>query len=112
METLIVLPGASPIHKRDETVILVDSKDFTLHWCCNYIAAYQLRDIQIWASDDPSATAFALGRARSENNITIILTKSVWDGLEGVYKIDGASEEDIAELKSMCYIVEDLNGSN
>lgn len=111
MPTLVVLPGATP-QRRWGNYTLVDSKDFTFDWCCHYIAGFQFSSVEIWASNDPIATWYALTRARYEGEVTVLLTKSVWDALEKAYIEHGMEREHIDTIKAMCNIVEDLNGSN
>lgn len=62
MYSLIVLPGATP-QRRIGNYLLVDSKDFTLNWCLSHIPGCRFDSIEIWASDDEDATAFAFSRA-------------------------------------------------
>lgn len=91
---------------------LVDSKDFTFDWCCHYIAGFQFSSVEIWASNDPEATWYALTRARYDGEVTVLLTKSVWNALEKAYIENGMERKHIDTIKAMCDIVEDLNGSD
>ena len=111
MYSLIVLPGVTP-QRRHGNYILVDSKDFTFDWCCKCIAGMQFSNVEIWASNDPEATWYALTRARYPGDVSILLTKSVWEALESAYVTHGMERKDIDIIKSMCDIVEDLNVSN
>ena len=113
MYTLVVLPGAKKQKRGFKNYLVVDSKDFTLAWCCDYIAGMGFTNIQIWATKENDATAFAISRLRSwDAPFTVLLTQSVWDGLEGYYLSHDVKPEDIEEVKSWCDIVEDINGSN
>lgn len=113
MHSLIVLPNVKKQKQSRKYYLLVDSKDFTHAWCCDCIGGMGFTNIQIWESNDSSATAFAISRLRSwDGPFTVLLTQSVWDGLESYYLSNDVKPEDIAEVKSWCDIVEDLNGSN
>lgn len=111
MYSLIVLPGITP-QRRCGNYILVDTKDFTFDWCCKCIAGMQFSNVEIWASESSEATWYALTRVRYEGSVSVLLTKSVWEALEGAYKTQGMAQTDIDEIRAMCDIVEDLNGSN
>ena len=111
MYSLIVLPGVTPL-RRHGNYILVDSKDFTVDWCCRCIAGIEFSNVEIWASDDPGASWYALTRARYPGDVSVLLTKSVWEALEGAYKAQGMEKEHIDSIRAMCDIVEDLNVSN
>lgn len=109
MHTLIVLPGVTPL-RRNVNYILVDSKDFTSSWCCKCIAGMQFDNVEIWASDDPEATAWAMSRhfGKKNNTGTILLTKSVWEALESLYQMGNMEQKHIDAIKASCNIVEDL----
>lgn len=111
MFTLTVLSGVTPVYRPGIKPILIDPKDFTPTWCHHNLAGRLFDSVYIWESHDPQATAYALTRVRVEP-FCIVLTKSVWESLEGFYKVDGISEEELQEFKKSLVIVEDLNGSN
>lgn len=111
MYTLVVLSGVTPL-RRSGNYILVDSKDFTFDWCCKCIAGLQFSNIEIWESNDPKASWYALTRARYPGDVSVLLTKSVWEALESAYEAHGMTRKDIDSIKDMCDIVEDLNVSN
>lgn len=109
MRSLIVLPGVvAP--RRAGNYLLVDSKIFTLTWCCHHIAGVEFSNVEIWASDDPKASWYALSRARSSGDVSVLLTKSVWEALESTFETHGMEREHIDSIKAMCDIVEDLKG--
>lgn len=113
MYSLIVLPGVTP-QRKNGNYLLVDTKDFTIDWCLRTIPGCRFDSVEIWASDDPQATGFALTTSWGETNETgsILFTKSVWEALESAYEAHGMKRESIDGIKAMCNIVEDLNGSN
>lgn len=111
MYTLVVLPGVTP-QRKIGNYLLVDSKDFTFDWCCKCIAGMQFSSVEIWASNDPEASGYALTRARYPGDVSVLLTKSVWEALESAYVAHGMKREHIDDIKAMCDIVEDLSVSN
>ncbi len=111
MYSLIVLPGVTP-QRRNGNYILVDSKDFTLDWCYRCIPGMQFSNVEVWASNDPEATAYAFTRTRHPGDISVLLTMSVWQDLESAYQERGMEQKHIDGIKAMCDIVEDLNVSD
>jgi len=112
MNSIIVLPG---IKRRSglKNYVVVDTKDFTLEWCCQFIGGMRFTNAEIWESSDSKATAYTLARVRTYgSDFSVLLTRSVWDDLEKYYREHDVKESDIEVLKSWCDIVEDLNGSN
>lgn len=112
MSTLIVLPGVTPIYRPGFKPLLICPEDFTPTWCHHYLGGLEIANMQIWESFYPEATAYAITRARSEETVTVILGRSVWEALEAFYRSNDFEEEDILSLRGFCEIVEDLNGSN
>lgn len=112
MSTLIVLPGVTPIYRPGFKPLLICPEDFTPTWCHHYLGGREIANIQIWESFYPEATAYTITRARSEETVTVILSRSVWEALESFYRSDGVEEQDILNLRGFCEIAEDLNGSN
>ena len=113
MFSLIVMPGAKLVRRPRSRCIVVDTKDFTMHWACRNIPGMRFGHIEIWESEDNTATAYAMTRAYYDGDEpTILLTKSVWEGLESLYKSSDVDPEFINEFRSSCEIMEDLNGSN
>lgn len=109
MYTLIVLPGVTPL-RQSRNYVLVDSKNFTSGWCCRYLPGMQFDNVEIWDSNGPEATAWAISRAfgARDNTGTILLTRSVWEALESLYQMGNMEQKHIEVIRASCNIVEDL----
>lgn len=75
-KTFIVMPGAKQLYKPGSDYVICDTEDFTFDWCCRNIAGFQFQTIQIWQSNDPEATAYALTRLRHERDLSLLIAKS------------------------------------
>lgn len=108
MNSIIVLSGVTRLLPL-KNYVLVDPKDFTLDWCCQFIGGTDFTSAEIWESFDSKATAYTLSRVRTYGSeFSVLLTQSVWDGLEEYYREYSVKESEIEVLKSWCDIVEDL----
>lgn len=115
MESLIVLPnvtsGGSWGNRYNNNFTLVDTRNFTFDWCIRHIPGCQFDNLQIWASNDPVATSYAIGRTFGIQKGTggILVTKSVWEAFEKSVQEEGNFEKErLDEMKVYFNIVEDL----